>query len=365
MSDFSDLEAEDLDSFEQSDIDLTVKVLVIGNGHVGKSTYVKRFCRGKYDENYKKTIGCDYSEKRNFTLSNMNNKRIDFQVWDTAGQEEYRSLNHKYYSGAGCALLLFSTTDLNSFNELNKWKSKVLELCGNVPMAIVQTKIDASDNAAMTDIQIKSCVTDLNLQLFQCSSEQDININDPFEYLAQKYLEQKRKSGGNGESAQDIMSLSKQAHENENENEINGMDKVGPRSPGSGSGTLDSDTTPNESKTGTKEANVSSVASTISNTTNTSNNNVTPFFRIYKHRPMEPSKRRTNGKKDRQRQKDIDKWMIPLNVFKDKINKWYVKNGLPEKSNNDLEFTKLSHKYIQHQALLYQRLHEELHATKK
>ena len=58
-----DLEAEDLDEMTSGDVTRTVKCLVVGNGHVGKSTYVRRFCRGKYEDEYKKTIGCVFGER--------------------------------------------------------------------------------------------------------------------------------------------------------------------------------------------------------------------------------------------------------------------------------------------------------------
>jgi Ras-related protein Rab-23 len=198
-----DLVAEDLDSLSAGDVTQTVKVLVIGNGHVGKTTYVRRFCTDNYNGDYKKTIGCDFSERRQFLLPSYGNKRVDVMVWDTAGQEEYRSLNHKYYDGAGCALLLFSITDKNSFLELPRWKNKVLELCGEVPMAIVQTKMDASDHAAITLEEVKECATKLKLRLFRISSMNGININEPFEYVAVNSLR-----GGGGNSAQQVTHIS-------------------------------------------------------------------------------------------------------------------------------------------------------------
>ena len=74
-----------------------VKVLVVGNGHVGKTTFVRRFCRGKFDDNYKKTIGCEFMEKRGFRLKNTEGKpRVDLLVWDTAGQDRYRAVTTAY-----------------------------------------------------------------------------------------------------------------------------------------------------------------------------------------------------------------------------------------------------------------------------
>jgi small GTP-binding protein len=210
MGDFEDdLEAEDLDTMMSGDITRTVKCLVIGNGHVGKSTYARRFCRGKYDGEYKKTIGCVFGERRGFKVRTYPFHKhpkgaplgtVDMMVWDTAGQEEYRELNHKYYAGAGCVLLCFSTRDRLSLKNLTTWREKCLELCGKeLPMCVVQTKVDAEasspeDGDTVTPAEAKAAALAMGLKLFRISSKEDQGIDEPFEYVASMCL---KKGGGN------------------------------------------------------------------------------------------------------------------------------------------------------------------------
>ena len=203
-----DLEAEDLDEMTSGDVTRTVKCLVVGNGHVGKSTYVRRFCRGKYEDEYKKTIGCVFGERRGFKVrtypfhkhpKEAPRSAVDMIVWDTAGQEEYRELNHKYYAGAGCVLLCFSTRDKSSLKDLPGWRAKVLELCGkDVPMCVVQTKVDASEDSAdsVTPTEAKNAAREMGLKLFRISSKEGRGIDEPFEYVASMCL---KRGGGNDE----------------------------------------------------------------------------------------------------------------------------------------------------------------------
>ena len=204
-----DLEAEDLDGLTSGDVTRTVKCLVVGNGHVGKSTYVRRFCRGKYEDEYKKTIGCVFGERRGFRVRSYPFHKhpkgaplgtVDMMVWDTAGQEEYRELNHKYYAGAGCVLLCFSTRDRSSLKSLATWRDKCFELCGKeLPMCAVQTKVDAEASAAengdtVTPDEAKAAARALGLKLFRISSKEGQGIDEPFEYVASMCL---KKGGGN------------------------------------------------------------------------------------------------------------------------------------------------------------------------
>jgi small GTP-binding protein len=302
--DFDDMEHGDFDDMEHGDVQSTVKVLVIGNGHVGKSTYVKRFLYGNYDDTYKKTVGAVYSERREFCLPALNNKTVDINVWDTAGQEEYRTLNHKYYGGAGCALLLFSTTDANSFHELPSWKAKVLELCGDVPMAIVQTKVDALEHASMTEDEVNMRAQQLQLRVFRSSSAQGVNIEEPFEYVAALCL---NKGGGDSDQQlSHIISLSKTT-EQRGGSEGSGNSGSGGGSSNSssnsisGGGSGEKSSSSNNSSNGHKDQNVAEQNKVEEKNTSgktTTMANIPPASRVYSNRPTQPSRRRTDGKKE-------------------------------------------------------------------
>merc|ERR1712216_75306 len=129
------------------DVDAVIKVIVVGNGAVGKTSMINRFCNGVFGDKYKKTLGVDFAEKRDYHVESIN-EIMTLHVWDTAGQEEYAKVTRAYYDGADACVLAFSTTDENSFKSLRKWKQDVEKYVPGCPMVIVQNKIDLLASAA-------------------------------------------------------------------------------------------------------------------------------------------------------------------------------------------------------------------------
>ncbi|GHP10512.1 hypothetical protein PPROV_000924300 [Pycnococcus provasolii] len=130
----------------QEDFEREIKVIVVGNGQIGKTSMTKRFCKGAYSDEYKKTIGVDFLEKTHYVADLGDDVR--FLVWDTAGQEEFDTITRTYYRGAGACVLVFSTTDRASFDAVPTWVRKVKEECGNIAigtMGIIRNKPFFSD----------------------------------------------------------------------------------------------------------------------------------------------------------------------------------------------------------------------------
>merc|ERR1711907_671400 len=88
------------------DVETTVKVITVGNGAVGKTSLVRRFCEGVFTGEYQKTLAVDFVEKKDFVVDGVD-EPVTLHVWDTAGQEEYDAITAGYYRGAqGCILCL-------------------------------------------------------------------------------------------------------------------------------------------------------------------------------------------------------------------------------------------------------------------
>ncbi|CAG7820107.1 unnamed protein product [Allacma fusca] len=103
------------------DLEIAMKVVIVGNGSVGKSSMIQRFCRGIFTRDYKKTIGVDFLER----MLTIDEHSVRLMLWDTAGQEEFDAITRTYYRGANACVLACSVTDKESFLALPKWKSKV------------------------------------------------------------------------------------------------------------------------------------------------------------------------------------------------------------------------------------------------
>lgn len=172
----------------EEEIEIPMKVLIVGNGAVGKSSMIQRYCKGVYTNDYKKTIGVDFLEKK---LS-MSGEDLRLMIWDTAGQEEFDAITKSYYRGAAGCVVAFSTTDRDSFDAVERWIGKVEAEVQNIPMVLVQNKIDLVDQAVMTPDEAVAKAEKVKLKFYRTSVQENFKVNEVFEYLASKYLEKRK-----------------------------------------------------------------------------------------------------------------------------------------------------------------------------
>ena len=136
-----------LPSFNQNP-DLNFKIIVIGEAGVGKSSLTLKAIKNKYDEHYLPTIGF---ENLPFYLK-VNDKIIKLQVWDTCGQETYRSLIKNYYRNSSLVILVYSIDDENSFICLKEWINEIKNNTNSkLRIFLVGNKIDIDDNKIVID----------------------------------------------------------------------------------------------------------------------------------------------------------------------------------------------------------------------
>mmetsp|Transcript_3167 Transcript_3167/g.11071 ORF Transcript_3167/g.11071 Transcript_3167/m.11071 type:complete len:249 (-) Transcript_3167:500-1246(-) len=168
----------------EEDFEREIKVLVVGNGNVGKTSMIRRYCKGVYTDEYKKTIGVDFLEKS--TYIQALGEEVRLMLWDTAGQEEFESITRAYYRGAGACVLTFSTVDRDSFDALPKWMDKVQQECGPIAMCLVQNKVDLIDQAVVTPEEAENMARRLQLKFYRTCVKENLNVDAVFEYLAER-----------------------------------------------------------------------------------------------------------------------------------------------------------------------------------
>ncbi|XP_023349643.1 ras-related protein Rab-23 isoform X1 [Eurytemora carolleeae] len=166
------------------DFEIAIKIVIVGNGAVGKSSMIQKYCRGIFTSEYKKTIGVDFLEKR---LS-IQGEDVRLMLWDTAGQEEFDCITRAYYRGAQACVITFSTTDRDSFYQVRRWKKKVEEECGSIPMVLVQNKMDLLYNSAVDSFEVDRLAKNLGMRLIKTSVKENLNVNKVFQYLADCHL---------------------------------------------------------------------------------------------------------------------------------------------------------------------------------
>ena len=181
-----------------SSFETEIKVIIVGNGRVGKTSLMTRFVEDTFTLKYAKTIGVDFLEKRMLVPSI--HEMVTFYLYDTAGQEEYNALTRSFYKGAGAAIVAFSSVDRQSFEAAPKWIQTVREECGQIPLALVQTKMDLVDEASVDLSEAESLALDQNLELFRICSKDAVSVNPMFEKLCFDYIRRRRLLGGQLES---------------------------------------------------------------------------------------------------------------------------------------------------------------------
>ena len=169
-----------------SNYEYLFKIVLTGNSGVGKSSILQRYMKRTFDENYKITIGVDFLMKSLI----INNQTVKLQVWDTAGQEKYRSMVSSYYRGAHVALIIFDLTSHASFEALPTWietfynngpEQKNTILIGNKKDLIEERQVTQEEAALFSETN--------NMIYFETSAKEGDNIDYVFNFAAEKLLE--------------------------------------------------------------------------------------------------------------------------------------------------------------------------------
>ncbi|GJQ95270.1 GTP-binding nuclear protein Ran-3 [Tanacetum coccineum] len=150
------------------------KLLIVGDGGTGKTTFVKRHLIGEFEKKYEPTIGVEVHPLDFFT----NCGQIRFNCWDTSGQEKFGSLRDGYYVSGHCAIIIFDVTSRASCKNVPTW------ICEDIPIVLCGNKVDVKKR------QVKAKQLrfhrNKNLGYYEISAKSNYNFEKPFLYLARK-----------------------------------------------------------------------------------------------------------------------------------------------------------------------------------
>ncbi len=158
------------------------KLIIVGDPGVGKTSLLLRYVEDRFEEEYLSTIGVDFYMQ---TL-NIDKNEVKLQIWDTGGQEKFANIRPGYYIGAAGALIVFDATNSSSFNNLEKWMMEVQKYRPNIPMVIVQNKVDLERKIEKDDV--KAFIETYNLPVFETSAKDNVNIDTMFRYICRLLL---------------------------------------------------------------------------------------------------------------------------------------------------------------------------------
>ena len=130
-----------------SNFNYLFKYIIIGDSNVGKSNILTRYTQNKFNEQYQATIGVEFGAK-NLTI---NNQIIRIQIWDTAGQENFRSITRAYYKNSVCAMVVYDITNRESFENIQSWIEDIrTQSPKTVLIILIGNKIDLDDRRIIT-----------------------------------------------------------------------------------------------------------------------------------------------------------------------------------------------------------------------
>lgn len=156
------------------------KLVVIGDGGVGKTTFVKRHVTGEYEKRYIATVGVEVHP----LTFNTSRGTVCFNVWDTAGQEKLSGLRDGYYIGAQCGIIMFDVTSRITYKNIPKWHRDLSRVCENIPIVLIGNKVDIKDRK----VKAKQITYHRrhNLQYFDVSAKSNYQFEKPFLWLCRK-----------------------------------------------------------------------------------------------------------------------------------------------------------------------------------
>ena len=165
------------------------KIVLIGNISVGKSSIIKRFVNNEFDEEYVCTIGTELSKK---SLLVSQNKMLELFIWDTCGQEKYRSITRQYYAKAHTILLVFDLTSEKAFDDLQSWYEEALEYINDAKCMffLLGNKSDLKEEIKINEEDIRAFMKKNQKikQYFEVSALNGHNIDLSFDKIGNHLL---------------------------------------------------------------------------------------------------------------------------------------------------------------------------------
>ena len=166
------------------------KICVVGNGGVGKTSMVLRYCENSFKESYLMTIGSNFSTKT-VELADHPQLQVKLQLWDLAGQKHFSFVRPPFYRGATGIIYVFDLTRRSSFADLLEWRDEVEKVIGQKPSLLIGNKLDLAHQgqrevAAQDGEALKGEMH--AMQYFETSAKEGDSVEEVFKVLTLEIL---------------------------------------------------------------------------------------------------------------------------------------------------------------------------------
>lgn len=170
---------------------VTVKVIILGDSGVGKTSLLHQYVNKKFSMSYKATIGADFLAKEVI----VDDRVVTLQIWDTAGQERFQSLGVAFYRGGDCCVLVYDVNNAKSFDFLQSWRDEFLlhsspQNPETFPFVCLGNKIDVEDSKRQVPLKkaLAWCQANGNMPHFEVSAKENYNVEAAFQTIARNAL---------------------------------------------------------------------------------------------------------------------------------------------------------------------------------
>lgn len=161
------------------------KVVLLGEGRVGKTSLVLRFCRDTFVDGQPPTIQASCLER----AMRVGDKTANLVIWDTAGQERFHALGPIYYRDADAALLVFDITDTDSFKRIQAWVRELRKMVGkDIQLSIAGNKLDLERQRVVTRQEATEYAESVGAHYSETSAKTNRGIDDVFSNMGKRLL---------------------------------------------------------------------------------------------------------------------------------------------------------------------------------
>ena len=165
----------------------SVKIVLLGDSGVGKTSIITRYINGKLPEVSKPTVGAAFVQKQEI----INNRSIELRIWDTAGQEVYRGLAPMYYRSAQIAIVVFDVTNRASYESVEFWVKELQKNANQIPcITICGNKIDVDEERIIPPAEAKKFAVENGAIYCEASAKDGTGISQLFQTSLAKMFEE-------------------------------------------------------------------------------------------------------------------------------------------------------------------------------
>ncbi|XP_008559599.1 ras-related protein Rab-21 [Microplitis demolitor] len=161
------------------------KVVLLGEGCVGKTSVALRYVEDKFNDKHLTTVQASFLNKK----LNINSKRVNLAIWDTAGQEKFHALGPIYYRMSNGAILVYDITDEDTFQKVKSWVKELKKMLGSdICLAIAGNKIDLEKDRNVSIEEAEEYAKQVGAVHFHTSAKQNRNIEEMFLDLTRRMI---------------------------------------------------------------------------------------------------------------------------------------------------------------------------------